>query len=110
MSAVLAGLVGDHIGESGAPRMHQQEAADQNIILDYHLYDLAGHRQDNLSLANVLQEAKQAGYVGLNITHPYKQIVMELLDELSPSAARAFELFTGMPADTGRMSRRFLST
>jgi len=103
MTTVLTGLVGDHIGESGAPRMHQQEAADQGFALEYHLYDLAGRKQNSQSLARVLEEAHQAGYAGLNITHPYKQAVMPLLDALSPTAARVGAVNTVIFHDQGRI-------
>jgi shikimate dehydrogenase len=34
----------------------------------------------------LLAEAEAAGFAGLNITHPFKQRVVDLLDELSPQA------------------------
>jgi shikimate dehydrogenase len=35
-----------------------------------------------------LEAAASLGYSGLNVTYPYKQAVIECLDELAPSAAR----------------------
>ena len=39
------------------------------------------------ALSDLLEQIETAGYAGANVTHPYKQAVMPLLDELSDSAA-----------------------
>src|SRR3712207_7384217 len=39
------------------------------------------------AIGEVLAAARLAGYDGLNVTHPCKQLVLEHLDELSPDAA-----------------------
>ncbi len=39
-------------------------------------------------LPEVLAWARRLGFDGLNITHPFKQAVVPLLDELSDDAAR----------------------
>lgn len=84
----LAGLVGSGIGPSRSPWLHEREADAQGIRLIYSLYDLAGSDGADLSLSALLDAAKRTRFAGLNITHPYKQLVIPLLDELSESALR----------------------
>lgn len=86
--AVLkAGLVGRGILQSRSPSMHMGEAAAQGLELEYRLHDLdaPGAVQD---LARVLDDVEAQGYLGVNITYPFKQAVIPLLHELSPDAER----------------------
>lgn len=80
----LLGLVGTGIGPSLSPPLHEREAAELGRSCRYRLWDL-----DELdrSPGDVLAEARAAGYDGLNVTHPCKQVVIAELDELSPEAA-----------------------
>lgn len=82
----LAGLVGSGIGASRSPWLHEREADAQGVRLIYSLYDLDASEGSGTSLPALLQAAKQMGFAGLNITHPYKQEVIEFLDELSDEA------------------------
>src|SRR5205085_11995532 len=83
----LTGLVGEHIGASRSPWLHEREADALGVRLVYSLYDLAGDQPD-YSLLKVLEAAKRMGFAGLNVTHPYKQSVIPLLDDLSDEARR----------------------
>ena len=83
----LVGLVGTGIGPSLTPPLHEREADELGIRYLYRRLDL-----DRLGLApegvgDLLAAARLAGYDGLNITHPCKQLVIPHLDELSPDAA-----------------------
>lgn len=84
----LAGLVGSGIGPSRSPWLHEREADAQGVRLIYSLYDLAGSDGSERALSALLEAAKRTSFAGLNVTHPYKQIVIPLLDELSESALR----------------------
>ncbi|WP_306215932.1 shikimate dehydrogenase [Actinoplanes sp. RD1] len=77
---VRCGLVGAGIGGSLSPALHRTEAAHQGIDLAYTLFD-----RDEAPEA-VLDLAERDGYAGLNITHPFKQQVVPLLQDLSPQA------------------------
>jgi shikimate dehydrogenase len=82
----LVALVGSGIGPSLSPPMHEQEADELGIRYLYRRLDL-----DVLGLApeavgELLAAARLAGFDGLNVTHPCKQLVLEHLDELSPDA------------------------
>lgn len=84
----LAGLIGDHIQGSSAPAMHQDEARALGIAVTYHAIDFAQPKRDPMFLAAMLDAAESLAFSGLNITHPYKQAVIPLLDELSDDARR----------------------
>ena len=81
--SVLCGLIGAGIQASRSPALHQEEARAQGLDLRYELLDL-----DRLGVAlpEALGEARRRGFLGLNITHPCKQAVIPLLDDLSTDA------------------------
>lgn len=84
---ILAGLIGHGIQASRTPRLHEQEGREQGVHYQYQLLDLQTLGVEITALPRLLDEAQTQGYAGLNITHPCKQIVLPLLDELSPEAA-----------------------
>ena len=84
----LAGLVGEDIGASRSPWLHEREADAQQVRLVYSLYDLARDGTGASGLEPLLNAAKTMGFAGLNVTHPYKQSIIPLLDELSEEARR----------------------
>jgi shikimate dehydrogenase len=85
--AVLTGLVGAGIGPSLSPPLHETEARRLGLELVYSRFDLADHGVPATAVGPMLAAARDAGYRGLNITHPCKQVVLDHLDELSPDAA-----------------------
>jgi shikimate dehydrogenase len=85
---VLVGLIGRNIGASRSPWMHEQEGAAHELLLRYSLFDFAESGQDEVHLGLQIDAAERQGYAGLNITYPFKQSVIALLDELTPGANR----------------------
>lgn len=85
--SILAGLIGSGIQASLTPRMHEQEGARQGLRYVYRLIDLKQLGLDVATLPDLVAGAQRFGFNGLNITHPCKQAVIPLLDELSPEAA-----------------------
>lgn len=85
--SILAGLIGSGIQASLTPRMHEQEGARQGLRYVYRLIDLKKLGLDVSALPDLLQGAERCGFDGLNITHPCKQAIIPLLDDLSPEAA-----------------------
>ena len=85
---ILTGLIGTHIQKSRSPDMHMREAAAQGIRLTYKLFDLSEPTLEAEGLAATLDAVEKAGFSGVNVTHPFKQQVIELLDELSEDADR----------------------
>ncbi|MEV6824802.1 shikimate dehydrogenase [Amycolatopsis sp. NPDC051102] len=84
MASYLIGLVGSGIGPSASPALHEREADELGLRYVYRLLDLDVLRRP---VADVLAAARLAGFDGLNVTHPAKQLVLKHLDELSPEAA-----------------------
>lgn len=84
----LTGLIGDGIDASRSPSLHEGEADAQGVRLIYSLIDLAARGQGADALGATLEAARRMGFSGLNITHPYKQRIVPLLDELSTEARR----------------------
>ncbi|MFS7877522.1 shikimate dehydrogenase [Streptomyces asiaticus] len=86
MTTLLTGLIGSGIGFSLSPAMHEREAALLGLELRYDLWDLHALGASPGDVGDLLRRARDAGYRGLNITHPCKQLVLAHLDTLSPDA------------------------
>jgi shikimate dehydrogenase len=86
-ASFLVGLVGSGIGPSLTPALHEREADELGIRYLYRRLDLADLDRPATAIGEILAAARLAGYDGLNITHPCKQLVLDHLDELSPDAA-----------------------
>lgn len=76
------GLLGHPLGHSFSRKFHNERFDRLNIDAEYVNFDL----EDILLLKEVL--AKEDTLCGLNVTIPYKQQVMQFLDELDPVAER----------------------
>jgi len=85
-SEFLVGLIGEGIQESLSPALHEEEAKNQGLTLRYRLIDLAEDGRSAGDLPQLIDSAEAAGFDGLNITHPCKQAVLPLLNELSDDA------------------------
>jgi len=83
--AFLIGLVGRGIQLSRTPAMHEAEGRSHGMAYIYRLIDADLMGQAELS--EMLDYADHFGFDGLNVTFPYKQAILPLLDELSDSAA-----------------------
>lgn len=84
--AVLVGLLGSGIQMSRTPAMHEAEAAARGIPFVYRLLDTDLMGTPSPSLPDILRFAEYLGFSGLNVTFPFKQAILPLLDELSPAA------------------------
>jgi len=82
----LVGLIGDGIQGSRSPALHEAEARHHGLTLRYELIDLARGGRKVGDLPQLIESAESTGFDGLNITHPCKQAVLPLLDELSEEA------------------------
>ena len=83
---ILTGLIGMDIQGSRSPAMHMEEAAAQGIPLVYRLLDLATEGRSDDDLAATLDSVEREGFAGVNITHPFKQRVIPLLDTVDDEA------------------------
>lgn len=80
------GLVGRSILASRSPWLHEQEAAAQGIALRYELFDFTDRGLTDAELGPLLRKLAQDGFSGVNITYPFKQVVIPLLDDLADCA------------------------
>jgi shikimate dehydrogenase len=85
-ASLRAGLIGKGIQRSRSPSMHEEEARCLGLRLRYDLLDLDVLGRGVEALPELLAEAENAGFAGLNITHPCKQAVIPLLHDLSEEA------------------------
>ncbi len=85
--SVTIGLVGRGIGASLSPLMHEREGQRLGLDYRYHLIDFDRLGLGDQSLDAVLAEARLLGFAGLNVTYPFKQAVLPLLDEMAADAA-----------------------
>ena len=82
---IRLGLIGDPIAGSRAPALH--EAAGRLTGLRV-TYDRLVPRELGRDFETVFEDARRAGYRGLNVTHPYKERVVPLLRVPDPRVAR----------------------
>jgi shikimate dehydrogenase len=78
-------LIGAPIAHSASPAMHEQAGDALGVRCHYHLIEVAG--ADREALRGLLDGVRRLGFAGVNVTFPYKEAVVDLLDELSPGAA-----------------------
>jgi shikimate dehydrogenase len=83
---VLTGLLGAPIAHSASPAMHERAAEALGLRCHYQLIEIAGAGRDELKL--LLEGVRRLGFAGINVTFPYKEAVIELLDEMSTGAAQ----------------------
>jgi shikimate dehydrogenase len=84
---IKVGLIGASIQQSRSPFMHQTEASALGLDLEYDLLDLKAMGVGLEALPDLLRQVEAKGYAGVNVTHPCKQAVIPLLDDLSEEAA-----------------------
>ncbi|MCB1496343.1 MAG: shikimate dehydrogenase [Bauldia sp.] len=83
---IRVGLVGRGIQKSRTPAMHEAEGRRLGLNYEYRLLDADRMGSPAPSLGDILDKAERDGFAGLNVTHPFKQEVLGLLDRVSDSA------------------------
>jgi shikimate dehydrogenase len=96
----LTGLIGYPIAHSAAPAMHEQAAAALGARCHYQLIEVKGAGRDDLRA--MLEGIRRLGFAGVNVTFPYKEAVVELLDDLAPDA-RAIGAVNTIVVDGARL-------
>jgi shikimate dehydrogenase len=80
----LVGLIGANISHSLSPALHEDAFAAAGMRGYYHLMDVdAGCKR---GLADLLASVRLAGFTGVNITYPFKEAVIGLIDEVASEA------------------------
>ncbi|RZF63069.1 shikimate dehydrogenase [Sphingomonas populi] len=85
---IRTGLVGRSIMASKSPWLHEQEGAAQGLDLTYDLIDFTQRGLADDDLGATIRALPAQGYAGVNVTFPFKQAVIPLLDGLAESAER----------------------
>ena len=97
---VLVGLIGANIMKSLSPALHADAFVAAGIDGYYHLMDI-----DHLpgrQLPQLLDAVRTTGFSGTNVTFPFKQDVLALLDEVDREAAQIGAVNTVTIAQDGR--------
>ena len=81
------GLIGRDILASRSPWLHEQEARALGMALKYELFDFKALDLPEEKLGPFLHRLREEGYCGVNVTYPFKQTVMALLDGIDDGAA-----------------------
>jgi shikimate dehydrogenase len=97
---MLVGLLGANIQGSMSPALFAQGFAQAGIDGYYHLLD--ADVLDERRLPALFAAIKTAGFIGANVTYPFKQEIMPLLDGIDPSAAEVGAVNTVVIAPDGR--------
>lgn len=77
------GLLGEKLSHSLSPKLHKHIFEELNIKGDYKLFEVK--REDINDFMNSL---KSSNIKGINVTIPYKEVVIKYLDELSREAKK----------------------
>ncbi|SDC35817.1 shikimate dehydrogenase [Nocardioides lianchengensis] len=99
------GLVGQGISASLTPAMQEREGREHGLSVTYRIIDAERLGLGVADLPALLTWAERLGYDGLNVTHPFKQAVLPLLDELSEDAADLGAVNTVLLRDGRRLGR-----
>jgi shikimate dehydrogenase len=97
---LLLGLIGSPIGSSAAPFMHEAAAGAAGLRAQYRLIDIPGADQSKLRI--LMEGVRLLGFSGVNVTFPYKEAVVPLLDSLSGAAA-AIEAVNTVVVQDGKL-------
>ncbi|MCK1475340.1 shikimate dehydrogenase [Bradyrhizobium sp. 197] len=98
---LLTGLIGAPIAHSASPAMHESAAEALGLRGHYQLIEVAG--ADAAGVRMMLEGVRRLGFAGVNVTYPYKEAVVPLLDELAPGAA-AMGAVNTVVARAGRLT------
>ena len=73
---IKLGLIGDNIMRSKSPKLHRTAA--QMVGLDVS-YDRLTPKDLGLSFEATFEKGRSAGFLGINVTYPYKEVVAKMV-------------------------------
>ncbi|MGL6064494.1 MAG: shikimate dehydrogenase family protein [Fusobacteriaceae bacterium] len=76
------GLLGKKISYTRSPKLHEYIFEFLNILCKYEVYDLFQAKDEEIEIKNILEKLKTRELQGLNVTIPYKEKIIDYLDEL----------------------------
>ena len=97
---MLVGLIGANIQGSMSPALFADAFTATGIDGYYHLLDV--DRLADRRLPQLLGAVKTAGFAGVNVTYPFKQDIIPLLDVVDSEAAQVGAVNTVTIAPDGR--------
>jgi shikimate dehydrogenase len=97
---MLVGLLGANIQGSMSPALFADAFAAAGIDGYYHLLD--ADRLPGRRLPQLFDAIKTAGFAGANVTFPFKQEIIALLDAVDPGATQVDAVNTVVIAPDGR--------
>ena len=97
---ILLGLLGANIMGSLSPALFAAAFEAAGIDGFYHLMDV--DRLPGRRLPQLFDAVKTAGFAGVNVTYPFKQDILQLVDAVDPAAAEVGALNTVEIAPDGR--------
>lgn len=97
---ILVGLFGKNIQGSLSPVLFADAFAAAGIDGYYHLMDV--DLLPGRTLPQLLDAIRTAGFAGVNVTYPFKQDIIPLLDAVDPKAAQVGAVNTVAIAPDGR--------
>ena len=97
---MLVGLLGANIQGSMSPALFADAFVAAGIDGYYHLLD--ADRLAERRLPQLLGTVKAAGFAGVNVTYPFKQDIIPLLDAVDPEATQVGAVNTVSIAPDGR--------
>lgn len=75
-------LIGHPVSHSLSPKLYERFSRDSDIVIDYELLDIPIE-----SFAKAISDLKTSGkYHGFNVTAPYKNKIIDYIDDLSSDA------------------------
>jgi shikimate dehydrogenase len=80
------GLIGTGIGRSLTPFLQEATGSQFGLDLRYELFDTPADQFDLIEAK--LEQLKQAGYAGVNVTHPFKELAFDLVEVGDPMVRR----------------------
>ncbi|GAA3654722.1 shikimate dehydrogenase [Nocardioides ginsengisoli] len=80
------GLVGAGIAGSLTPALQEAEGRAHGVALTYRRIDAEARGFGVADLPELVRWARILGFDGLNVTHPFKQAVLPLLDDVTQAA------------------------
>jgi shikimate dehydrogenase len=102
MSGYRVALLGHGIGSSLSPALHMEEARHLGLDYEYRVVDLAD--RPDADLAVELRALEDAGFHAANVTHPFKQAVLDHVTRLSPAVRRVGSANLVLFAPVGRVA------
>lgn len=78
-TVIKMGVIGEKLGHSLSPEIHAYLLEQQNLKGTYELFEV-----DEEEVKHIVERMKAEEILGMNVTIPYKETLMEYVDELSP--------------------------